>query len=77
MLPWQLYVWLSISWVHIGATWQIQLNRPCAMAMRPMLNYFDHLLVMASLSFKLVCFVNAYLRPYLCPFWDVFGDFTL
>jgi len=22
-------------WVHIGATWRIRLNRPCAAAMRP------------------------------------------
>jgi len=24
-----------IRWDHIGATWQIQLNRPCTVAMRP------------------------------------------
>jgi len=27
--------WLSICGVHIGATWRIRLNRPCAAAMRP------------------------------------------
>ena len=27
--------WLSIYGVHIGATWQIRLNRPCAAVMRP------------------------------------------
>jgi len=27
--------WLSIYEVHIGAIWQIQLNHPCAAAMRP------------------------------------------
>jgi len=27
--------WLSIYAVHIGATWRIRLNRPCAEAMRP------------------------------------------
>ena len=27
--------WLSIYGVHIVATWRIQLNRPCAVAMRP------------------------------------------
>ena len=27
--------WLSLYGVHIGATWRIQLNRPCAAAMRP------------------------------------------
>jgi len=27
--------WLSIYWVHIGATWRIRLNRPCAAAMPP------------------------------------------
>jgi len=27
--------WLSVYAVHIGATWRIQLNRPCAAAMRP------------------------------------------
>jgi len=27
--------WLSIYGVHIGATWQIRLNRPCAAAMWP------------------------------------------
>jgi len=26
--------WLSIHGVHIGTTWRIQLNRPCAAAMR-------------------------------------------
>jgi len=26
---------LAIYGVHIGATWQIRLNRPCAAAMRP------------------------------------------
>jgi len=26
---------LSIYGVYIGATWRIQLNRPCAAAMRP------------------------------------------
>ena len=35
---------------HIGATWRIQLNRPCAAAMRPyMSNYFDHLLLLLYL----------------------------
>jgi len=27
--------WLSIYGVHIGATWRIRLNRPCAATMRP------------------------------------------
>jgi len=27
--------WLSIHGVHNGATWRIQLNRPCAATMRP------------------------------------------
>jgi len=27
--------WLSIYEVHIGATWRIQLNRPCVAVMRP------------------------------------------
>ena len=27
--------WLSVYGVHIGATWRIRLNRPCAAAMRP------------------------------------------
>jgi len=27
--------WLSIYGLHIGASWPIGLNRPCAMAMRP------------------------------------------
>ena len=37
--------WLSIGLyvVHIGATWQIRLNRPCAAVMRLMSNYFDDL----------------------------------
>jgi len=29
------FFWLSIYGVHIVATWRIQLNRPCAVAMRP------------------------------------------
>ena len=27
--------WLSIYGAHIGATWRIQLNRPCVAAMQP------------------------------------------
>jgi len=27
--------WFSIYGVHIGATWRIRLNRPCAATMRP------------------------------------------
>ena len=27
--------WLSIKGVHVGATWQMRLNRLCAAAMRP------------------------------------------
>jgi len=30
--------------VHIGVTWRIRLNRPYAAAMRPCVNYLDHLL---------------------------------
>jgi len=26
--------WLSVHGVHIGATWRIRLNRPCAAAMQ-------------------------------------------
>jgi len=29
------HFWLSIYGVHIGATWRMRLNRPCAAAMRP------------------------------------------
>ena len=29
------HFWLSIYGVHIGATWRIRLNCPCAAAMRP------------------------------------------
>jgi len=32
--------------VHVGATWLIWLNRPCAVTMRPVSNYFDHLLLL-------------------------------
>jgi len=31
--------WFSIYGVHIGATWRIRLNRPCAAAMRPVQLY--------------------------------------
>jgi len=27
--------WLSVYVMHIGTTWRMQLNRPCAAAMRP------------------------------------------
>jgi len=27
--------WVSIHGVHIGATWRVRLNHPCAAAMRP------------------------------------------
>jgi len=30
--------WLSIYRVHIGTTWRIRLNRPCASAMRSYVN---------------------------------------
>jgi len=30
--------------VLIDATWRIRLNRPCAVAMRPFVKLFDHLL---------------------------------
>ena len=39
---------LSIYGVHIGATWRIRLNCPCAAAMRLMSNYFDHLLSLTT-----------------------------
>jgi len=32
-----------LNGVHIGATWRIQLNDPCASTMRPRSNDFDHL----------------------------------
>ena len=35
--------------LYIGATWQIQLNRPCSAAMRLMSYYFDHLLTVSTL----------------------------
>jgi len=39
-------VWLSIYGVHIGATWRIRLNRPCARRCGFISNYFDHLLLL-------------------------------
>jgi len=40
------HFWLSIYGVHIGVTWRIRLNRPCAAARCGFIsNYFDHLLV--------------------------------
>ena len=36
--------WLSMCGVHIGAYWRIRLNRRVRRAaMRPYVNYFDHL----------------------------------
>ena len=29
------HFWLSVYGVHIGATWRIRVNRPCAVAIRP------------------------------------------
>jgi len=29
------HFWLSIYGMHVGATWRMRLNRPCAAAMRP------------------------------------------
>jgi len=43
----------ALDGVHIGATWRIRLNRPCAAAvsMRPFLwNYFGHLIVVRTIS---------------------------
>ena len=34
-IPTATIFWLSTHGVHIGATWRIRLNRPCAAAMRP------------------------------------------
>jgi len=31
--------------VHIGATWRIWLNRPCAMECDRLSTYFDHLFI--------------------------------
>ena len=65
--------WLSMYGVHIGATWQIWLNRPCVAAMRPcvkllwpLVEYFYQLhwfidfmfLLHFLLCLKLSCFVS-------------------
>jgi len=34
-----------IRWVHIGATWRIRLNRPCAAAMRPYVKLLGPLVI--------------------------------
>jgi len=34
--------------VHIGATWQIQLNHLCSRDAAFLLNYFDHLLIVTA-----------------------------
>jgi len=39
--------WLSMYRVHIGATWRIQLNSPCAVAMRPYVKLFWPLIIIA------------------------------
>jgi len=36
--------WIPVYGVHIGATWRIRLNRPCAAGMRPYVKLLDHLL---------------------------------
>jgi len=61
-------VWLSIYRVHIGATWRIRLNHPCAAAMRHhvKLGHFHHLLVSRTTVWpggevcchRLPCFVD-------------------
>jgi len=42
--------WLSIYGVHIGATWRIRLNRPCARRCGLTSDYFDRLLLSIPLS---------------------------
>jgi len=37
--------WLCIYGVHIGATWRIRLNHPCAAAMRPYVKLLSPLVV--------------------------------
>ena len=43
--------WLPIYGVHIGATWRIRLNCPCAAAMRP---YVELLLTICSFLYLIV-----------------------
>jgi len=33
-----------VTWGHVGATWRIRLNRPCAAAMRPYVKLFSPLI---------------------------------
>jgi len=39
------HLWLSSNGVHIGATWQIWLNRQCAAAMQPYVKLFWPLVI--------------------------------
>jgi len=49
--------WLSVYdvyGVHIGATWRIRLNSPCAAAMRSYVKYFDLLLLLFISSYSIL-----------------------
>jgi len=58
--------------VHIGATWRIRLNRPCAATMRPMSNYFDHLFYLETCTIQYLVEIVL-----LCLSLDACDDFHL
>ena len=54
--------WLSIYGVHIGATWRIRLNCPCAAVMRPYVKLLSPLFSKRELTFTFaICY-----RPSVC-----------
>jgi len=44
--------------VHIGATWRIRLNDPYAAAVRPRVNFFDHLFFFFSRVYVFQYFIG-------------------
>jgi len=53
--------------VHIITTYRIRFNRPRAAAMRPLSNYFDHLLLMGVAA-------NKEVKTTFCDAWFVSDD---
>ena len=66
------HFWFSIYGVHIGATWIIRLNRPCAAAMRPYVKLLWPLVLICyctSYSFDIVAFAYSFVHIWQWRDW--------
>ena len=54
-MPFGMWTWVGLrkrvlDGVHIGATWEIQLNRPCVAAMRPYVKLLCSLVLLGRIA---------------------------